>query len=102
MCLVKTPKIKDTGATDPNKPLPVLRNPILDGIDPSIQSLRIGRSSLRIDRVFPGDAPPPPMGGGTPAPSNTPPPSTGTPYIGGGGSGGPGRSGGGSRLLKPY
>ncbi|UUY00979.1 hypothetical protein [Sphingomonas sp. J315] len=48
MCVVKTPKIQTP--TDSNKPLPVLRNPLLDGLDQSIRSTRMGRSSLRIDR----------------------------------------------------
>lgn len=60
MCVVKTPKIKapDTAATR-EKPLPVITNPILDGIDPTTNSLRVGRSSLRIRR----DTPAAPSGG---------------------------------------
>lgn len=52
MCVVKTPKIKSTTAADTadSKPLQVLRNPLLDGIDSSINSLRIGRNNLRVDR----------------------------------------------------
>lgn len=50
MCVVKTPKIPTTTQQDTQKPLQVLRNPLLDGIDGSINSLRIGRNSLRIDR----------------------------------------------------
>ena len=46
VCVVKTPKIQ----TPTEKPLPVLRNPLLDGLDQSIRSARMGRSSLRIDR----------------------------------------------------
>ena len=52
MCVVKTPKIQTpVGAADAaaGKPLQVLKNPLLDGIDSSIQSLRLGRNSLRID-----------------------------------------------------
>lgn len=52
MCVVKTPKIKDDGSS--KKPLPILRNPFLDGLAGSIQSIRLGRSSLRIDRIFDG------------------------------------------------
>lgn len=48
MCLVKTPKV-DTSSTQ-NKPLPVLTNPLLDGVSPT-GGLRIGKQSLRIDRV---------------------------------------------------
>lgn len=52
MCLVKTPKIKaPTPTNGQDKPLPILTNPILDGIDPLTNSLRVGRSSLRIDRT---------------------------------------------------
>lgn len=52
MCVVKTPKIKNpTSTTEPDKPLPILRNPLLDGIDPTTNALRIGRSRLRIDRA---------------------------------------------------
>lgn len=52
MCVVKAPKIKNPTPTGPgrDKPLPVLTNSILDGIDPTTNALRIGRSSLRIDR----------------------------------------------------
>lgn len=50
MCVVKTPKIKAPEPGEKEKPLPVITNPILDGIDPSTNSLRVGRSSLRIRR----------------------------------------------------
>lgn len=50
MCLVKTPKIKNPTSSETDKPLPILRNPLLDGIDPSTKALRVGRQSLRIDR----------------------------------------------------
>ncbi len=55
MCIVKTPKVQASSATD-NKPLPILRNPFLDGIDQSLNSLRIGRNQLRIDRTTNGPA----------------------------------------------
>lgn len=52
MCLVKTPKIKaPTSTSGQDKPLPILRNPLLDGIDPTTNALRIGRTNLRIDRA---------------------------------------------------
>jgi len=52
MCVVKTPKIAaPTTQADKEKPLQVLRNPLLDGIQGNINSLRIGRSSLRVDRT---------------------------------------------------
>lgn len=53
MCLVKTPKIANptsSGGTA-DKPLPILRNPLLDGINPTTNALRIGRTNLRIDRA---------------------------------------------------
>ena len=51
MCVVKTPKItQPTAAATTDKPLPVMRNPYLDGIDPLIRSRQTGMSSLRIDR----------------------------------------------------
>lgn len=50
MCVVKTPKIAQPTTPASEKPLPILRNLLLDGIDPSTQSLRIGRNNLRIDR----------------------------------------------------
>lgn len=53
MCLVKTPKVPKSDANQKPKPLPVLTNPILDGIDPATRSLRVGRSSLRIRRTAP-------------------------------------------------
>lgn len=56
MCLVKTPKIKTTAETSADKPVPILTNPILDGLNPSIQSLRIGRSSLKIDPAATGSS----------------------------------------------
>lgn len=51
MCVVKTPKIAQPTTPATEKPLPILRNTLLDGIDPSTQSLRIGRGNLRIDRA---------------------------------------------------
>ena len=57
MCVVKTPKIKAPTQPGSDKPLPILTNPILDGIDPTTNSLRVGRRSLRIDRTVP-PAPP--------------------------------------------
>lgn len=46
MCVVHTPKINQ----DPNdnKPLPILRNQMLDGMLGNIAALRDGRNSLRI------------------------------------------------------
>lgn len=93
MCIVKTPKIQNTGTTSSDKPLPVLQNPILDGLNPSIQSLRIGRSALRIDPVAPGS--PVPVISGT-NPALTAPAYTPTPSVSIGGSTGVGGSGGGA------
>lgn len=86
MCIVKTPKIPDpatNGATD--KPLPILRNPILDGMLGNIAALRAGTSGFRIDLLNPLTIPGGPRGGGF---------GGGNGY--GGGSGGGGSSGGGS------
>lgn len=51
MCVVKAPKIANTGTVDKDKPLPVLRNPLLDSIDGTVSSIRVGRNALRIDRA---------------------------------------------------
>ncbi len=68
MCVVKTPKITaPSTAAQSDKPLPVLRNPYLDGIGPTIRAQRTGMSSLRIDR-------------GT-TPKATPKPTSVTPTI---------------------
>lgn len=54
MCVVSKPKIPDP-STDPsqNKPLPILRNPILDGMLGNIAALRAGTSAFRIDLINP-------------------------------------------------
>ena len=49
MCIVKTPKI-ETGTEKPKEPT-IIRNPYLDGVDPTTKAARAGRSSLRIDRA---------------------------------------------------
>lgn len=72
MCVVKTPKIPNS--PEDNKPLPILRNPFLDGLLGNIAATRDGRNSLRIPLNPLGI----PVGGG----------------VGGGGGGGIG--GGGS------
>ena len=51
MCVAKSPKIQKT-ATETPKPT-IIRNPYLDGIDPSLKAARSGRSALRIDRTLP-------------------------------------------------
>lgn len=48
MCVVKTPKIQNP-TSQQDKPLPILRNPLLDGINPTTNALRIGRNNLRLD-----------------------------------------------------
>jgi len=54
VCIVNTPKpVATTSAADRDKPLPVLRNPYLDGIDPLIKAQKTGTRSLRIDRTAP-------------------------------------------------
>lgn len=61
MCIVpKAPKIPSTAAKvkDPA----IIRNPILDGMDPITKALRKGRSSLRIERAAPVERPVAPAG----------------------------------------
>lgn len=47
MCVVSSPKMP---AQEKPKEPAVIRNPFLDGIDPVMKSLRLGRSALRIER----------------------------------------------------
>ena len=49
MCIVKTPKVSATDQ-QPKDPI-VIRNPYLDGVGPQAKALRMGRSSLRIERA---------------------------------------------------
>ena len=51
MCTVKTPKVNPASTKAP-EPI-VIRNQSLDGLDPIAKALRLGRSSLRINRVAP-------------------------------------------------
>jgi len=46
MCLVKSPKIRDTKEKKPQ----YLRNPYLDGVGPEADAMRSGRNSLRITK----------------------------------------------------
>jgi len=62
MCSVKTPKVKE----EKEKKLPVIRNPILDGMLGNIAAIRNGRNALRIDLLNPLAIPKPP---GTTSPS---------------------------------
>lgn len=84
MCIVKTPKIKP-GDTKPPEPT-VIRNPYLDGPDPSTKALRKGRSGLRIERAgvgspaSPAVAPRSPVGATAPVTSGLPT----LPVLGGG------------------
>lgn len=84
MCIVKTPKIKP-GDTKPPEPT-VIRNPYLDGPDPSTKALRKGRSGLRIERAgvgspaSPAVAPRSPTGAAAPVMSGLPQ----LPVLGGG------------------
>lgn len=90
MCIVKTPKIPDpatNGAAD--KPLPILRNPILDGLLGNIAATRAGTSAFRIDLLNPLKIP----GGGNRGGSGS---GSGGGPGGVGGVGGSGSSGGGS------
>jgi hypothetical protein len=56
MCIVKTPKVSTTDATAKTPEPTVIRNPYLDGVDPNTKALRMGRSSLRIERTGSGAA----------------------------------------------
>lgn len=53
MCVVKKPSIPPPSQADQQKPLPILRNPILDGMLGNIASLRSGTSAFRIDLANP-------------------------------------------------
>lgn len=95
MCLVKKPKIpKDQGK---DKPLPVLRNPILDGMLGNIAALRAGTSAFRIDLInplkIPGAARP---FGSSSSKSGSSGSGGGSTSSSGGGSTGGGSTGGGS------
>jgi hypothetical protein len=81
VCVVDTPEIPQPTPQEQNKPLPIIRNPILDGLLGNIAATRAGTSAFRIDLVNPltiPSGPGPGAGGG-----------------GGGGSGGGGSGGGG-------
>lgn len=83
MCLVKRPKIKEDASGKERDP-PILRNPFLDGLGSAIQSIRIGRNSLRIDRNM--DARPGVfVGGGSGGGSSGGSTGSTTTYSGGGG-----------------
>lgn len=77
MCIVKKPKIAEPSASQSQKPPPIIRNPILDGLLGNIASTRAGTSAFRIDLINPLTIP---QGGG----------------LGGGGASGGGGSGSGS------
>lgn len=77
MCLVKTPKIPKAQETASDKPLPILRNPLLDGLLGNIASNRAGTNPFRIDLINPLNIP---TGGGAGASG----------YAGGGAGGGGG------------
>jgi hypothetical protein len=48
VCGAKVPKVSQEAAK-PKDPA-IIRNPFLDGVDPTLKSLRLGRSALRIER----------------------------------------------------
>jgi hypothetical protein len=90
MCVVKTPKVS-ASEQKPKDPI-VIRNPYLDGTGPQMKALRMGRSSLRIERAGarapsapPASVLPPTQG---PLPVASAPLVPGTSVRGGGGSGG--------------
>jgi len=78
VCVVSTPKISAPPASQSDKPPPIIRNPILDGMLGNIAAIRGGTSAFRINLVNPLTIP---TGGG---------------LGGGGASGGAGAGGGGS------
>lgn len=65
MCLVKKVTVP-TSTTPAEKSVAIVRNTYLDGMDPVTKALRLGRSSLRIERAaavvgggaYPASAPP--------------------------------------------
>ena len=61
MCIVKTPKVQATDAQNKTPEPTVIRNPYLDGVDPTTKSLRMGRSGLRIERAGSGATAAPPV-----------------------------------------
>lgn len=63
MCVVKKPKIT-AADQEKDKSLPILRNPILDGMLGNIASLRNGTSAFRIDLINPLTIPRGGAGGG--------------------------------------
>lgn len=89
MCIVKTPKVQATTQKVP-EPI-VIRNQFLDGIDPVSKALRMGRSSLRIERAgsrptgLPANASPTSPSGNIGLPPIAPILPTITPVPGGGG-----------------
>lgn len=92
MCVVKSPRVSSSEqkVKDPI----VIRNQYLDGTGPQLKALRMGRSSLRIERAGARapNAPPasilPPTQGPNPIMGATRPPGgAGTPVRGGGGGG---------------
>jgi hypothetical protein len=101
VCIVKTPKV-NTSSTTKEKDPAIIRNPFLDGVDPTMKSLRTGRSALRIERTGVAGATPPPVVAPTPTyptptyPAQPTPGSTAFPNpdsFGGFGGGGVGRIG---------
>lgn len=111
MCLVSKPKIPVSSATDTTQNIPIIRNPLLDGL---VSNEEQGNNPFRIDLINPLTIP----GGGKlgsissgfsgGASASTPPPSsagsttagTGSPSGGFGGGGGGGVSSFGGRINK--
>jgi hypothetical protein len=93
MCLVKKPHIPDPTKDGQDKPLPILRNPMLDGLLGNIAALRNGRNSLRIPLNPLGI---PVGGGGGGGMGGYPGSGLGGGLGGGGGTSGGGTSGGGT------
>jgi len=73
MCIVKTPKVKATDAANKTPDPAIIRNPYLDGVDPETKALRMGSSSLRIERAGSGAASSSPASPAAPPVSVAPP-----------------------------
>lgn len=95
MCLVSKPSIPAPSAAEQAKPLPIIRNPILDGLVGNIAALRAGTNAFRIDLANPLTIPTSRVTPSTPA--TAPADSVGSAPSPSGG-GGFARSGGGSRF----
>jgi uncharacterized membrane protein YgcG len=100
LCVASKPKIPAPSAAEQDKPLPVLRNPILDGLLGNIAATRAGTSAFRIDLVNPLTIPPASSGGSSGNSSGTSSGGSSTATSSSGTSSGGGGGGGGSRDFR--